>query len=96
MHDDAKLPTNAQRQKLCEMLQTALVEIRNLAGSGSSAQAFDLADTFHNLPKGMWQEDFSLSFFRDCFVAVYHNKYPATGRSYDYLAMVDRVIAMSE
>ena len=95
MHDDAKLPTDAQRRKLCEMLRDAMIELRMLTGNGRSEQAFDLADAFHNLPEGMWQESFSLQFFRDCFVAAYHNKYPATEQTYNYMSMVDEVIAMS-
>ena len=60
--------TNTQRETLCELLHHALVEIRLLAGAGKAAQAADLADAFHNLPKAMWSEEFSLELFRGAFL----------------------------
>ena len=94
MHSDAKLPTDAQRRKLCEMMMHAFVELRMLGWAGKSEQAADLADAFHNLPTGIWHE-FSLQFFRDAFVGVYQRKYP-DGRFRDYVAMLDEIIAMRD
>src|ERR1051325_6485709 len=76
MDQNGKPPTDAQRRKLCEMMYYAFVEVRLLGWAGKAEQAADLADAFHNLPRGMWQDDFSLQFFRDSFVAVYQKKYP--------------------
>jgi hypothetical protein len=91
-HDDAKLPTDAQRRSLCDMLYYALLEMRLLGWEGKSAQAADLADAFHNLPQGMWSDSFSLRSFRDSFLLAYQQKYPE--RSTNYLAMVDEIMAM--
>lgn len=95
MHTDAKLPTDAQRQKLCEMMYQAFLEIRLLGGSGKAEQAGDLADAFHNLPRDMWCDDFSLQFFRDSFLGVYQKKYPVR-MVRDYVKMVDEIIAMKD
>jgi hypothetical protein len=97
INPDAKLPTDSQRQKLCEMIHVALVEIRSLCWSGKAEQAADLADAFHNVPDGIWRADFSLQFFRDAFLCVYKGKYPTTGgRFCDYVAMVDQIIARKD
>src|SRR5436309_8047599 len=37
--------------------------------------AADLAEAFHNLPNGLWREDFNLRFFRDSCLIPYENKY---------------------
>lgn len=95
MHSDGKLPTDAQRRKLCEMMHMAFVEMRLLGWGGKAEQAADLADAFHNLPTDIWSEDFSLQFFRDSFLGVYQRKYPV-GRTRDYVAMVDEIIAMQD
>jgi hypothetical protein len=95
MQSDAKLPTDAQRQKLCEMIHQAFIEMRLHGWSGKAGQAADLADAFHNLPRDMWRDDFSLKFFRDAFLVVYQQKHP-TGRVRDYVAMVDDIIAMKD
>jgi hypothetical protein len=73
MHPDAKLPTDAQRRKLCEMMHYAFLEMRLLGWAGKAEQAADLADAFHNLPTAMWQEHFSFQFFRDSFVGAYQH-----------------------
>lgn len=95
MNPDAKLTTEAQRQKLCEMIQQAFIEIRLLGWGGKAEQAADLADAFHNLPRDMWRDDFSLQFFRDAFLVAYQKKYP-TRVVRDYVAMVDEIIAMRD
>jgi hypothetical protein len=71
MNSDGNVLTNAQRQKLCEMMSEALSELRMLGWAGKSEQAGGLADAFHNLPIGIWPDDFSLSFFRNSFVGAY-------------------------
>ena len=95
MHPDGKSPTDAQRQKLCEMIYQAFLEIRTLGGSGKAKQAGDLADAFHNLPIDMWHNDFSLRFFRNAFLEVYQKKY-AAGMARDYVTMVDQIIEMRD
>ena len=90
MHLDSRLPNDAQRKKLCEMLHHALVEIRILAGSGHGEQASDLADAFHNLPHEMWRDYFSITFFRDSFLGPYYRKWPQR-QIHDYRAMLEEV-----
>jgi hypothetical protein len=58
MHPDSRLPNEAQRKKLCEMLHHVLVDIRALAAGGHGQQASDLANAFHNLPHEMWCEPY--------------------------------------
>ncbi len=54
--DDEKddLPTEEQREKLGEIIAFAFIEIRLLGWAGKSAQAADLAEAFHNLPREMY------------------------------------------
>jgi hypothetical protein len=75
------------------MIHHAFVEVRLLGWSGRAQQAADLADAFHNISIEMWSDDCSLQFFRDSFLGVYHRKYPER-RTFDYIALVDDVIAM--
>ncbi len=72
------------------MLYRALLEIRIAGWDGRAEQVADLADAFHNLPTGLWSEDFSLDFFRQ-FLESYQSKYPD---SFDYLSAIDEVIRM--
>jgi hypothetical protein len=95
MHSDGKLPTEAQRKKLCEMLFYALLEMRVRGSEGKAQQASDLAHAFHNLPLGMWHNDFSLSFFRESFLVPYEEKYPEK-RVLNYVATLDEIISMKD
>ncbi|MGA2542512.1 MAG: hypothetical protein ABSG78_13240 [Verrucomicrobiota bacterium] len=87
--------TDQHRKKLCHLLHHALIEMRVLAWAGKSGQTADLADAFHNLPKDMWREDFSLEFFRDAFLKDYHQKYPG-GTVVNYVAAIDEMLASGE
>jgi hypothetical protein len=89
---DAKFLTERQRQKLCEMIYHALLEMRVLGWGGKAEQAADLADAFHNLPAMLWREGFSLDFFQK-FLEAYRQKYPDGGGA-GYLKMLDEVIAI--
>ncbi|WP_395741794.1 hypothetical protein [Prosthecobacter sp.] len=95
MPPDAKPLTDAQRQALCQIMYRAFLEIRSLGSSGTE-QAAGLADAFHNLPNDLWRDDFSLTFFRDAFVGNYQAKYPRSGGVFDYVAMVNEIIAMED
>ncbi len=87
--------TDAHRKMLSELMYQAFLEVRMLGSTGKSEQAADLADAFHNLPKGMWEQDFSLEFFRDSFLKTYQDKYPE-GRPYNYVAVVDEMLSQGE
>ncbi len=93
MHPDSKPLTDAQRQALCRMMYRAFLEIRSLGSSGTE-QSSALADAFHNLPNDLWWDEFSLTFFRDAFLTAYQTKYPRNGGLFDYVAMVNEIIAM--
>lgn len=80
-------------RKLSDMMRIAFIEIRGLAWNRRAKQAGDLADAFHALPTDMWRKDFNLQFFRDAFVRQYQRKHPG-GRLFDYVALVDKIIAM--
>jgi aminoglycoside phosphotransferase len=84
--------TETQRRALSELLRWALLEIRQLSASGKAQQTADLADAFHNVPAGIWSEDFSLQRFRDQYLAAYQKKYPGP-RPKDYVASIDEIIA---
>ena len=88
---DAKTLTERQRQKLCQMIYSAMLEMRILGRGGKAGQVADLADAFHNLPAMLWSEDFSLDFFRT-FLEGYRQKYP-DGWGTGYLKMLDEVEA---
>jgi hypothetical protein len=87
--------TDAHRRKLCEMIYWAFVEIRLLGSTGNAEQAADLADAFHNLPKEMWKEEFSLEYFRDAFLVDYQEKYPDE-RIKNYIAVVNGMLQEGE
>ena len=95
MNQNGKPPTDAQRRKLCELLHHAIVEIRLLGRAGKADQAADLADAIHNLPSGMWRDDFSLRCLRDNFLAPYQQRYPDE-RVWNYVALVDGVLGMGD
>jgi len=69
------------------MLFMALLEMRAAGWAGKAQQAADLADAFHNLPIGMWHDDFSLEFFRK-FLESYRQKYPD---AFNYLVALEEV-----
>ena len=87
---DAKMPTEWQRQKLCEMMCNAFIELRDLGWQDKSEQAADLADAFHNLPSMLWSNNLSLAWFRK-YLESYDHKYQ-NGRSENYLKMLDKII----
>ena len=89
MHPDSKLPTDEQRKLLADMLHWAFVEIRALGLAGCAKQAAALADVFHNLPQEMWRDYFSVSYFREGFLAPYLNDWPRG--PFDYSAMLQKV-----
>lgn len=86
---------DAQRRLLGELLHWALLEIRMLGYLGKAEQAADLADAFHNLPKDMWKEDFTLEYFRGGFLDAYQQKYPGASVQ-DYVARVNAILALGE
>jgi len=89
------LPTERQRQALCEMIAAAFVEIRLLGWDGKAAQAADLADAFHNVPREMygWGR-WSRSIFR-AGLEHYQQKYHVPGQSSyrNYATWFDRIMA---
>lgn len=87
------LPTPAQRELLCGMIQRALVQVRNLGWAGKADQAADLADAFHNIPVEMYNERvFSWSRFRTELQA-YESKWgsASTGSYEDYLGQLAEI-----
>jgi hypothetical protein len=86
------LPTEQQRERLCDMIACAFGEVRMLGWAGRSRQAAALADAFHNLPRdmyrcGLWRwEEFREDLLR------YQAKYKA---SRDYVALLDEIRGMA-
>ena len=93
-YPNSKPLDDAQRKKLCELIQGALCEIRWFGRDGRSTQAGDLANAFHNVPALMWSDEFSIEYFRDTFLIPYQRKYPEP-RNRDYVVLVNEIIAMS-
>lgn len=87
-YDDLRIPTEWERQKLCEMLWRAFIEIRILALRGESERIAELTDAFHNLPELLYSENFSMKYFR-MFLEGYHSKYPKNETGGDFLEMLD-------
>jgi hypothetical protein len=88
-YDDLKVPTEWQREKLCEMMYRAFLEVRNYATKEPERMS-DLADAFHNLPAMLYSEDFSIKYFR-LSLQIYHEKYPKQSGEL-YLEMLDKII----
>ena len=86
---DARSLTEQERQELCKILFSALLEIRALGFEGKAEQAAYLADAFHNLPIYLWSDQFSLSLFRK-FLEGYQQKYQDVG-CYNYVKMLDEM-----
>lgn len=86
------LPTEPQRQRLCEMMTWAFVEIRMLGWNGHAQQAADLADAFHNLPQEMYGcGGWWWSILRE-YLQRYQQKYEV---SRDYVAKLDEIRALA-
>ena len=47
------LPTEAQKQALCEIIADAFIQIRLIANGKGYEEIASLADAFHNIPKEM-------------------------------------------
>ena len=86
---DARSLTEQERQELCKMLFTALVEIRALGREGKAEQAADVAHVFHNLPIYLWSDKFSLNLFRS-FLEAYRQKYQGV-ECFDFVKMLDEI-----
>jgi aminoglycoside phosphotransferase len=52
-----------------------------------------LADAFHNLPKDMWTENFSLEDYHETFLKAYLEKYTEQSNC-NYFAMINYIILM--
>lgn len=72
--DDARTPTELERQHLARLLYLALCELRVLAREGRTEQAEDLAEAVHNIPLLMYTEKFSFKVFHE-FLERYQQKY---------------------
>src|SRR3989442_708533 len=57
--DDARMPTEIERQRLARLIYLAFIDIRIFALDGRVEQARDLADAFHNVPLLMYSNEFS-------------------------------------
>lgn len=88
VYPDARFLMDEERQKLCEMIYRALLDIRILGWDGKASQAAALADAFHNVPSMMWSKDFSLNSFRN-FLEGYHQEFPES-EGINYPKMFDR------
>ncbi|MEO6907613.1 MAG: hypothetical protein ABI210_06955 [Abditibacteriaceae bacterium] len=94
MDDKYQLPSERQREKLCDMLADAMVHIRALAWAGDAKheEIADLADAFHNLPReiygwGTWNWD---SFRR--MLQNYQIKYFGEDNADEgFVAMLDKI-----
>ncbi len=81
--DDARMPTETERQSLSRLMYIAFCDLRALAREGCTQQAKDLAEAFHNIPLLMHTSDFSLKAFRD-FLGRYQQKYEGKAQ-FNYL-----------
>jgi hypothetical protein len=86
--------TTGHKRILCDLIRSAFVEIRFLGLKRKGKQAAELAHAFHNLPKEMWEPDFTLEEFRER-LKEYHKKYP-TGKTRNYIFEVNQIIAFLE
>lgn len=89
-YDDLRMPTEWERQKLCEMIWRSFIEIRRLAYDGNSEQIAELTETFHNLPELLYSDNFSMKYFR-LSLEAYHFKYPQNETGGNFLEMLDKI-----
>lgn len=83
---DEALPSEEQREKLCELIYWAFLEIRLI----DAQQAYDLADAFHNLPKEMYGHGkWSVPRTR-AFLVHYQDKHRGKIK-YNYVAAFDKI-----
>jgi hypothetical protein len=85
--------SDAQRELLCGMTNSAYWEIRHLTQAERLEQGFELAAVFHQLLNDVWNDEFSLLVFRKEFLDTYQSKFPGPS-SQAYLALVDRIVAL--
>lgn len=84
------LPSDKQREAICDLIASAFIELRHLEGE----QAHDLAYAFHNLPKeiygwGTWSEKVMRS-----RLAYYQGKHKANP-GLDYVAVFDAIFSVT-
>ena len=73
--EDAKMPTDVQRQRLTRLMYLAFCDLRGLTIKPDRfEQAHDWVDAFHNLPLLLYHDDFSLQAFLG-FIGSYQRKY---------------------
>jgi hypothetical protein len=84
-------PSEQQKQKLCELMAWAFIEIRSLCWSNDAARSADLADALHNLPREMygggggWNPELCRAILES-----YQEKHSGKAhRTFDYVAMFD-------
>lgn len=83
------LPTEEERARLGEIVSSALIELRILGWKGKAAQAADLAEAFHNLPREMYGYGrFNWQITRG-MLQWYEEKWP--DQHHRYTAMLDKI-----
>jgi hypothetical protein len=89
--DDARMPTEQERQQLARLMYLAFCDLRILAREARTEQAKSLADAFHNVPLLMHGNNFSFRAFRDS-LCCYQNRYPSKLVT-NYLEELDKLTA---
>jgi hypothetical protein len=85
------LPSEKQREMLCDMIHAAFIELRLLGWGGHAAAAADLADAFHNIPKEMFGWGcFTWEMFRG-MLGDYQTKWRSILSGRDYVQMLDQI-----
>ncbi|MEY2527650.1 MAG: hypothetical protein QOE73_2421 [Verrucomicrobiota bacterium] len=92
--EDARIPTDAERQRLSRLMYVAFCDLRALALDGRAQQAKDLAEAFHNIPLLMHTDNFSFKAFRD-FLERYQQKYEGQTR-FNYLQEWEKLGASAQ
>ena len=82
--------SEAQVSALLHLVYRAFVDIRLLGCEGSSEQAADLADAFHNLPLALRGGDFDWD-FHELLLAGYSEKYSSSKRPTDYDGLLKEI-----
>src|SRR5438874_1001108 len=87
------LPNDKQREALCDMMYWAFLETRILGWSGRAAQAADLADAFHNLPKEVYGGALDPVIFREVLLNYQgkHGRQADVPGQYHYVGMLDAI-----
>ena len=87
---DRTMPTESQQRELMDLMHHGFVALRNLGYAKKHEAIAELADTFHNLPHEMFQEDVWDWNLLECGLREFEEKFP-DDKIYPFAGMLRRI-----